>query len=211
MRTPTVIIPWRAAPGRWLNYAAVMDFWTTEFPDWPVVSSPGPKEGPFNLAAARNMGVAYAAMAPVVLVNDADTVPTTEGVLAAVELATEHPDEVVIGYSEYRSCVKVGGVYTTVPIAISGLYVCTPAAWWRTHGQDERFKGWAPEDYAWLHVYRAVHGKDPLRAPGHVWALDHEHRIRDGALYEQMVERYRLYQAAAGDKERLLELARGAA
>lgn len=222
---PLVVIPWRPSRGRWRNYAMVREFYAEHYPDWPVRDMPGPATGPFNLAAARNMGVAYGGTMPdrVIVLNDADTVPEVAALDAAVLATMDDPERVTIGYSRYRALTPSGtqqahqGVplamceAAVVSIAISGLYVTTPRGWWRTYGQDERFLGWAPEDYAWLVAYRALVGEEPRRVEGAVHALAHPPAPRTGDAYEAMVARYQGYLAAAeaGDVERIRHLAQG--
>lgn len=216
---PTVVIPWRPARGRWANYAAVREFYLEHFPTWPVLDVPGPSVGPFNLAAARNMGVAYAAHRPesVVVLNDADTIPSPDSLELAVDLARS-TKRVVIGYDTYLPSILIGGrhaepVGEPIATAISGVYVTTPQAWWRTHGQDERFSGWAPEDYAWLVAYRAIVGEEPLRVAGRAYALGHDPAPRSGEHYDRMVARYQRYLEAssANDVETIRHLAAGGA
>lgn len=213
-------------PGRWRAYAEVREWYAEHFPDWPVITDSGGEHGAFNLARARNMGVWRAAegdlKADVVVINDADTIPEVGPLVEAVHLAASS-GYMVLPYTEYRSLMAEGTWqsrrghpleachYFHVEVATSGVYVCRPEAWWSTHGQDERFRGWGMEDFAWLVAYRAVHGKDPVRVSGKVYAFDHPSAVKEGVEYDANVARLQRYAAAydAGDMTRVMLLAQG--
>jgi hypothetical protein len=205
-----VAIPWRPQPDRVYAHDLTVQRYKHLLPDADIVDVDTSHE-PFCLAACRNRGVREAEQAGfgVAVLGDADTLPEQKPLLAAIE-AAQTSGLVHLPYTEYRSLRADGTAqyqdgtrlegcnHVVVPYATSGVYVTTPAAWWASGGQDERFQGWGPEDFAWLITHRALLGADPVRHEGRVYALHHEDPAKDGPAYDAAVELYQRY-LEAGD------------
>ncbi|TYK45168.1 hypothetical protein [Actinomadura decatromicini] len=176
---------------------------------------------PFCLAACRNKAVRTAEVGgyDVAVLADADTLPEREPLLAAIHDA-EGDTRVHLPYDQYRSLRRDGtdqlldGIplercaHLVVLAATSGVYVTTPATWWACGGQDEHFRGWAPEDVAWLISHRLLLGAEPVRHEGRVYALHHDSPPKSGPAYDAAVARYQRYLAAgdAGDVDTIRAL-----
>jgi hypothetical protein len=210
-----VAIPWRPQPDRVYAHELTADTYRAFLPDATIVDVDTDHQ-PFCLAACRNKGVrlAEAGGYDVVILADADTLPEPGPLLAAIHGAATD-DLVHTPYTEYRSLRADGTVqflagaplrdcnHLTVPFACSGVYVTTPSTWWACGGQDEAFKGWSPEDFAWLICHRALLGADPVRHEGAVYALHHPGPPKTGDAYDAAVALYQRYLAAgeSGDVE----------
>lgn len=218
-------IPWREQPHRVYAHDLTVQRYRDLLPDADVVDV-DTDHTPFCLSACRNRAVQLAETGgyDVVVLGDADTLPEPEPLTAAINLAAldlrAGVTRVHLPYTEYRSLRRDGtdqaldGVplnrcaHVVVPYATSGVYVTTPAAWWASGGQDERFRGWAPEDMAWLISHRLLLGTEPARHEGRVYALHHESPPKTGLAYEAAVELYQRYVEAgdAGDVEAIRAL-----
>jgi hypothetical protein len=220
-----VVIPWRPKAGRWIAHAFVREWYAKHFPEWDVVEHPGTVAGPFNLARARNRGVYFAAAergADVMVVNDADTIPEAGPLLDAVRTA-HATGRTVLPYTEYRSLRDEGTdmhmrgialdqcLFFKVDVATSGIFVTTRDAWRLTDGQDEAFRGWGMEDFAWLVSHRVLVGDEPQRVNGKVYAFTHPPELKEGPQYDANVARLARYIAAAdaGDVDTVRRLSRG--
>lgn len=213
----TVVIPWRPTPDRVWAFNFAHAFWS----DLGYQVCTTDTHGRFNLAKARNHGVATAetAGAKVVIVADADTICDAAAVRPAIAEAWANPT-VVLPYTEYRSLQLAGTIelrngtppvdcqHMPVPVACSGIYVTTPATWWSIGGMDERFTVWAPEDYAFRLAHQTLLGHDEGRIPGHAYALHHEDQPgkATGPEYDQAVAHYQRYLTAHGDAPAMREL-----
>lgn len=213
-------IPWREQPHRVYAHDLTVHRYRDLLPDADVVDVDTDHD-PFCLAACRNKAVrmAEAGGYDVAVLADADTLPDRGPLLAAIEQA-RYSRFVHLPYTEYRSLRRDGtdqaldGVplercaHVTIPFATSGVYVTTPTAWWASGGQDERFQGWAPEDWAWLIAHRLLLGAEPARHEGRVYALHHQSPPKTGPAYEAAVKLYQRYLTAgdAGDVEAIRRL-----
>ena len=206
----SVIVPWRASPSRQSAFAAVCRWYAEQLPDaelLPVDST----DDVFNLSQARNTGLA-AVRDPhgVVVINDADTLPERDALLAAIAAAADS-NLVHLPYTEYRWLGAAGSAqfaagmplrecdFELVRGACSGVYVTTPATWWLHGGQDERFRGWGFEDAAWYVAHETLLGEPPTRHPGRVYALHHAPERRDGPQYDANAALMDRYRSAAND------------
>lgn len=189
-------IPWRSQPTRVPAFEVTRRWW--EERGFTVVTA-DTLHVPFNLAAARNKLVRES-RAVVVVLCDADTVPEDEAIREAVYAAAA--DGLVhLPYHLYRTA---SGEF--VDGAHSGVYVTTPAAWAKTNGQDEGFQGWGYEDNAWRLAHTTLVGPIPRHA-GTVVAANHAPASRDHVSRNRA--RYRLYQDAYGNPERMQALVDG--
>lgn len=208
--TLTVLIPWRPQPSRVAAFDAVVEWYQKNIPgvDIRTIDSP---DDVFNLARCRNLGVQLVNdVDEVIVINDADTLPQLEPLLAAIN-AAKTSGLVHLPYSEYRWLGATGTAqysagtalsdcsFELVRGACSGVYVTTPATWWSHGGQDERFRGWGFEDAAWYLAHETLLGAVPARHEGHVYALHHEPQLREGPQYDANATLMASYRAAVGD------------
>ncbi len=211
-----VVIPWREQASRVPLLKAVLGWYADH--DFRTVLADSNRDT-FNLAAARNAGVAIADT-PVVIVNDADTIPEIgsldEAIAAAATSGMTHlPYDVggyrVLGPTGTRDYLQLGRrpdecAYSAFDFSCSGVFVTTAAAWAAHHGHDELFEGWAPEDFAWRLTHEAILGPIP-RHHGRVYALHHDSADRVYGTEGAGADRYRRYLDAAGDRAALEVLA----
>lgn len=213
-------IPWRSQPHREYAHALTLARYLELLPGAKVVDVDTDHD-PFCLAACRNEIVrrAEAGGYDVVVLADADTLSEREPLHAAIEAAASDT-RVHLPYDEYRSLRQDGTKqfltgtplkdcnHLVVPYATSGVYVTTPATWWAAGGQDEHFRGWSPEDVAWLISHRLLLGAEPARHQGRVYALHHDSPPKTGPVYDAAVTRYQRYLEAgnAGDVDAIRAL-----
>jgi predicted glycosyltransferase involved in capsule biosynthesis len=182
-----VVIPWRSQKRRIPAQKIVLRFYRKVLQGYSFSIILSYSKGDFNVAKARNMGVARAIQesADVIIIGDADTIPEKNALLEGITKARTE-SECVLPFSEYRSLTnfstliylyinkKFGAaIFKKIEGASGGIYICTPEVWLKCGGQDERFKGWGGEDTAFAHKYKSVFGKDLARINGKVIALQH--------------------------------------
>lgn len=212
----TVVIPWRPHPSRLWGYAATLDWYRRNLPLARLISIDSADET-FTLARCRNLGV-DSAEGDVVIINDADTLPELDPLLHAI-MEARTDGSVHLPYTAYHWLGPVGTAefasgtpletcdFELVHAACSGVYVTTPATWHSHGGQDERFTGWGYEDAAWYLAHETLLGSPPRRHPGHVYALNHDVQVRAGDHFEANGMLMQQYREAAGDRERMGQLA----
>jgi hypothetical protein len=176
----------------------------------------------FNLAQCRNIGIEESAPDDVVIINDADTIPQREPLLAAVA-AARSSGLVHLPYTTYHWLGPAGtrqaeaGVelaecdFELVHGACSGVYVTTPRTWTQHGGQDERFRGWGFEDAAWYIAHSTLLGEPPRRHEGAVFALHHEAQPREGAQYDANAALMERYRESSHHPDAMRQLVEGAA
>ncbi|THG31077.1 hypothetical protein [Naasia lichenicola] len=208
----TVVIPWRPAPTRMAAFDEVTSWYREHLPEARI--RPIDSDDPiFNLARCRNLGVREAETGSpddVVILADADTLPEAAPLRAAIAAAMIS-GRVELPYTEYRWLGAAGTAqfcagtplvdctFELVRGACSGVYVTTPATWWSSGGQDERFRGWGYEDAAWYLAHETVLGEPPRRSEGRVYALHHQAEVRAGVQYDANAALMDAYRAAAVD------------
>ncbi|MET4583102.1 hypothetical protein ABIE21_002621 [Conyzicola nivalis] len=201
----TVIIPWRPQPSRLAAFEATSEWYRANLPG-AEIRTVDSGDVPFNLARCRNVGMdAVADPDEVVIIGDADTIPSIAPLLEAVSAARDS-GLVHLPYTRYQWLGAVGtaaffdgapleSVEATLVVgACSGVYVTTPRTWASHGGQDERFRGWGFEDSAWFAAHTTLLGSQPQRHDGNVYALHHETQLREGEQYDAnaaLRERYR--------------------
>lgn len=213
-RMVTVLIPWRPQPSRLAAFAAVMLWYRENLPRVDIRTVDSADEI-FTLARCRNDGISSIGdRDEVVVINDADTLPQLEPLLAAIAAAAQS-GLVHLPYEEYRWLGARGTAqyaegsdldvcdFELVRGACSGIYVTTPATWWSHGGQDERFRGWGFEDAAWYVAHETLLGEAPRRTPGRVYALHHEAQVREGPQYDANATLMQGYRDAAETPERM--------
>jgi len=206
----TVVIPWRPQPSRTSAFDAVVDWYRANIGDVDFVLVDSTDEV-FNLAQCRNIGIrSIADPSEVVVINDADTIPEREPLLAAIAAAATSK-LVHLPYTEYHWLGATGtaqyanGIagaecdFDLIKGACSGVYVTTPETWWSHGGQDERFRGWGFEDAAWHVAHETLLGEAPRRHEGRVYALHHEPQVREGEQYEANAALMAEYRASNSD------------
>jgi hypothetical protein len=145
----------------------------------------------YNRAATRNLGMQQAERqgCDVVVLNDADSIPEKEPLRIAIEQSVDsgliaHPfNEVWMLIPKVTNRIKT----TPLPqlrnkvISISGpsrggIYVCRPAVWWRTGGQDERLVGYGTEDRCHLAATTTLIGESII-IPGVLLCAYHDRQL----------------------------------
>ena len=213
----TVLVPWRPQPSRIEAFEALTAWYARHLPD-AVIRTVDSDDELFNLSACRNIAIASVDDEnEVVIINDADTVPELEPLLAAIEAAATS-NLVHLPYDRYHWLGREGTAqflagaepadcaYELVIGARSGVYVTTPKTWWSHGGQDERFRGWGFEDAAWYVAHETLLGEAPRRHAGAVYALHHETQLREGPQYDLNAALMDRYTASSVSREAMAQL-----
>lgn len=218
-----VIIPFESDdPHRVAALLTVLSFYATEFPDWPVMTSPDPDSPPFSRARAIN-AAARATDADILVINDADSLTTPDAMLEAVKLA-ERPG-LVRAYTSYRRLTRDATEALTPDGYLDafqgpfdwemenahahGCVAVRRDCFEQVGGYDPKFQGWGYEDLAAEMLYDAFW--PDRRVAGdlvHLWhpAVSEGPDVdANAALY------YGRYEQRRGDREGLLALRREAA
>jgi glycosyltransferase involved in cell wall biosynthesis len=148
-----VAIPWRPTPERAAGFECTRARWLELLGPVPILEL-DTDHHPFNLNAARNLGVRMAAEldADVVVVSDADAVLADDvnvpSVLAAVAGGLHLPYTAQRYLTPRETAAVLAG--DTRPLGghhgNGACYVTRPDAWWSWGGGDERFSGWGGDD-----------------------------------------------------------------
>lgn len=200
-----VALPWRPQPHREYAHDLTTQRYRELLPD-ALIMGIDTRHDPFCLAACRNEGVSTAETLgyDVVVLADADTLPERQPLLEAIEHARVSRF-VHLPYTQYRGLGADGtkqhlaGVpldrcsHVVIPGACSGVLVTTPATWWAAGGQDERYRGWSPEDVAFLIAHRTLLSSGFARHDGNVYALHHDSPPKTGPVYDEAVAHYQRY------------------
>ena len=173
--TPTVVVgfPWRPTTDRLAAFELVQDWYESALPDSVQLLCDSGHE-PFNRAASRNLVVerALGHSADVVVVSDADTIPTPSGLRAAIGAAVDGGMHYPFDKYLYAGSDNPPGGNT------GGIYVCRPDVWLAFGGMDERFDGWGGEDDAAHAAAECLLGR-PTTHPGFAVSLWHDGACRD--------------------------------
>ena len=185
----TVCIPWRPSPSRMAAYTRVRAFWAEQFPDWPVITADS-DTAIFSLSRARNAAVAQATT-DVVVISDADTLPTPINIARAVA----DPVGICWPFTRYRllSHQYLNSPFeklATVPhlnqwggdgvAGVGGCMVATTKEYWRLGGQPPEFIGWGHEDTAFTYVVEVL--STTRRIKGDIYAFEHNTGAADGYI-----------------------------
>lgn len=206
--TAAVVIPWRpGTPERNAHHEYVRDHLRELLPD-AIHLDVDSGHTPFSRAGSRNEGVRLAqiAGADVVVICDADTLPETEPLHAAIEAATD--GRLHLPYTWYRGLSQRGtldylagtpAVDCVVDLehewATGGVLVIQPDAWWAAGGMDEAFRSWGFEDAAYRIAADALLGPT-VRHQGtitHLWhpqesGLGSPQHVANGQLCQRYVD-----------------------
>ena len=215
----TVIIPWRPQPSRLAAFEATSRWYVENLPG-AVVRTVDSGEVPFNLARCRNVGIAGLPQDEVVVIGDADTIPSLEPLQEAIAAAatsglvhlpyTRYQWLGALGTAAFFDGAPLDAIEATLVVgACSGVYVTTPRTWASHGGQDERFRGWGFEDAAWYVAHETLLGEAPRRHAGAVFALHHETQLRAGQQYEANAALRERYRDAEQSPEAMRELVFG--
>lgn len=179
-------MPWRATPAREPAWRHVRAWYTTQLPDAAIIEADSGHAG-FHRAASRNAGVAEAARlgAGVVVVADADTLPSPDGLRAAIAGCGDGRLRFGYGTLRYLDAAGTADVLAGREPADgssqrhnSSVLVLTPTAWAVAGGQDERFDGWGGEDDAFHAACDTLLGAS-IWCGGQALSLHHDDASRD--------------------------------
>lgn len=165
--------PWRPTPDRLAGFEIVQSWYEWALLDSvQVVADSGHEE--FSRAASRNLAVRLAQeySPDVVVISDADTIPTPAGLTAAITAALNGGMHYPFDKYLYAGSDCTPGGNT------GGIYVCRPDVWWAVDGMDERFDGYGGEDDAFNASVEAILGKATCH-PGFAVSLWHDGTCRD--------------------------------
>lgn len=206
MGAVVVAIPWRDSGDRLrrAHLKSIRAWFDINLPGAQVVEVDA-DGAVFSLAAARNAGirVGEAIGADAVVLCDADNHPEPTPLAEAIE-ACQSTGLVHLPYITYRN------EHFVWQGSMGGIYVTTPAAWWKAGGQDESFRGWGPEDYAFSIAHTTLRGEPMPRHHGVLTHLPHpsppEKADPSHPLALAATARYQQYLAASGDVDAMREL-----
>lgn len=196
----------------------VVDRYAALWPDAPIVESDSCTEQ-FNRSQARNFAVGEAfCVADVVLVADADVIPTPTATNEALRQIDRHPDRIkwATPYTRYQKAgrgatrrILNGEDPDGIPAPLfgwqtitgtAGLMLVTREAWETVGGYDETFTGWGWEDWAVVTALETlVHGV--TRTPGVCVHLEHGRSRTRLAEKNQMEALYQPYIDTHGDAD----------
>lgn len=194
---------WRPTPDRKPAFARTFAFWEmmgeVQFFDSGHTI--------FNRAASRNLAVAEAHRLGFrkLVITDADCIPEPKPLCEAFYLVDD--DAVHLPYTVCKVLNKQEQVTAELTFTCGGTYVTTVDGWNRVGGQDERFNLWAPEDMAFKLAHETLVGPI-IRHDGVLLSLAHDADTHRHTAFEEdpLVQLYRAYENADGDRERMTAL-----
>lgn len=200
-------MPWRPQPARLDAHDHCAAWWRSVLPDAELIEVDTPHH-PYNLAAARNLGVCRAQEleADVVVITDADSViEPVASVRAAIAAAVDGRLHLPFTEQRYLTRTETDLLLDGGPVPLEGghgngaCYVVTPDAYWACGGSDERFRGWGGEDDGLVAAASALIGLQ--RHEGVVLSLWHadERRPVGSAEHRPNAELAARYWAAVDD------------
>ncbi len=224
----SVLFPYRGDDGpRDVLFGWVLRWWQHHFPEAEICVGRNFDSG-FNRSKARNDAFAQSTGA-ILCVADADTVPTAEGVRAAIaevvatkcwsipyaeeryyNLCETITQEILQLPSSTPPVEPVYGEYDHKITSWAGCLVLPREAWETVGGYDERFVGWAFEDNAVMLALDTLWG--PHRRQGsyvvHLWHprfdldFDHPYIEHNKQLFSQ-------YRNAQGNTALMTDMVNG--
>lgn len=184
-----VVIPWRPQPTRLKAFEFVVEWYKKYLPSAEIILCDSDTED-WNPARARNIGMKKAEEygAEVVIMNDADTVPSVIPLAKAISGCQE--DGLMHNpYTEYRMISYENSMKFFDGIGARelrfldsfmftsdvwwGIVVFKPDVWWKLGGMDERLSGWGYEDTAMAYTHAVVFDKTFVKHDGLMISFDH--------------------------------------
>ena len=205
MKMKTVlVIPWKPTPSREKPLQAVLSWYKTNLPDIEIVFA-NASDDIWLPSASRNMGVkkAQKALADVVIINDADTIPEVLPLLQAIEQCQR--DKLIhlpYTYCKYYNMEESEKYYSGTDINLlkrsvhdsnGGIWVFTPETWWSLGGMDEKFTQWGKEDTALEIAHKVIKNTKFVRHDGFIYSLGHVKQIQDDGFEESNLRNTELY------------------
>lgn len=165
--------PWRPTADRLAGFEIVQNWYESALHDSVQIVADSGHET-FNRSASRNLAVRLAEQysPDVVVISDADTIPSPAGLAAAIAAAADGGMHYPFDKYLYAGTDCTPGGNT------GGIYVCRPDVWWAVHGMDERFDGYGGEDDAFHAATECLIGR-PTTHPGFAVSLWHDPAVRD--------------------------------
>jgi hypothetical protein len=219
-----VVIPWRPQPRRMLAYEYVTAWYKKYLPSAEIIACDSDTED-WNGSRARNIGVKKAQEygADIVIMNDADTVPSVlplaKSITAALSDGLMHnpyTDYNMISYED--SMTFFNGEGPTDPRFLPsfifpetwwGVVVFKPEVWWILGGMDERFHGWGYEDTAMAYTHAIVFDKNFVKHDGQMFSFEHEPAGQPNHRNHDNLDYYRNEYLSRRTPEELLDYVKG--
>lgn len=186
-----IVVPWRPAAGREQSFDLAWRYNNKELVGFEVYFSDSVGEK-FNVSEARNRGCIQAIEDgyKTLVVIDADTIFSREGVLKAIEeVSTKHVVSYAYTYSfetneKLSHLLNIGATPLDELAKDGGLFeghvgsgwAMSSEMFWEMNGWDENFKGWGWEDDAFEKAYKLLFNSEMSRAPGTCYRLWHPER-----------------------------------
>ena len=206
MNKVAFVIPLRLSEFREPPFRYLENWLKTEFVDIPIYISDSVGER-FNVSEARNRGCLRAINdgVDILIVLDADTLPTKASVEKAIRLAeggqlimskgyvilTETETVDILKGEEWPTSFEAKVFQSTQ----GGLWVMTAEVFKTINGWDERFIGWGYEDTALLWTYRKIYGRKARRIKCLLLSLWHGNKDFTVESYLVNQERYLGYKS----------------
>lgn len=206
-----IVIPYRPTPERVRLFDYAHNWLKTEFVDAPIYIGDSDKSRKFNVSEARNRGCLQAINdgVDILMVIDADTVPTKTGVEKAIKSAESGELVMSKGYirlNENETVDILSGkdrpkafgekVLQNTP---GGLWVMPAEVFTTLNGWDERFIGWGYEDTSFQVAYRKIYKRKVRRVKTALLSLWHSRRNLTIDSYLRNESRYLEYKRADAD------------
>lgn len=202
-----IVIPWRATKSRMAPLAETVNHLAQILPQMPMIFGHVPGEVSFNYSAAKNCGIAHAEILGFrrVVVCDADTLVDSQPLYAAIKGCDD--GKLHIPFDRYV-LDKPDGTRQVFTNATGGCHVMTTEAFHRAGGADTAFEGWGFDDVAFRVQCETLLGATVIH-PGtarHVWHDRPETSDPNSESYQRNLARWRRYEAANGDPQKVKAL-----
>lgn len=187
-----IVIPWREQPSRIKPFEEVKKWYKENFPEAKMYF-PDRKGEFWNPSGTRNDGMRMAESdgCDIIIFNDADTIPQIKPLREAIASAARD-NFIHTAYTQFRLLGKNGTEeyfdgrmlekcsHQKYLEGCFGINVCTPQAWWRVGGMDEKFLQWGYEDTCMNIAHKVINGRPFIKHDGIGFGLSHEEQPRSG-------------------------------